>query len=93
MTSIMGVMCRFWKCACGRGDTRSNENDNSSDDLKRINGIGIATENRLYGAGIKSYDRLAQAKPDELRKILGRYGPGADVEKWIAEAAELASGK
>lgn len=93
MTSLMGVMCRFWKCACGRSEKRSNEGDNPGDDLKRINGIGIATENRLYGAGIKSYDHLAQAKPDELRKILGRIGPGANVEGWIAEAAELASAK
>ncbi len=35
----------------------------SPDDLTAIRGIGIATQHRLYGAGIKSYGQLGRAAP------------------------------
>ncbi len=41
-------------------------------------------------AAIKSYGQLAQASPDDVRKILGKFAGGADVEDWIAQAKELA---
>ncbi len=62
----------------------------SPDDLTAIRGIGIATQNRLYRAGIKSYGQLARAMPEDVRKILGKVAGGADVEDWIAQAKQLA---
>ncbi len=52
----------------------------SPDDLTAIRGIGIATQNRLYKAGIKSHGQLARAMPEDVRKILGKFAGGADVE-------------
>ncbi len=51
------------------GETR----EVSPDDLTAIRGIGIATQNRLYRAGIKSYGQLARATPEDVRKILGKF--------------------
>jgi hypothetical protein len=33
---------------------------------------------------------LARATPEDVRKILGKSAGGASVEKWIAEAKQLA---
>ncbi len=63
----------------------------SPDDLTAIRGIGIATQNRLYRAGIKSYGQLARATPEDVREIFGKSAGGASVEKWIAEAKQLSS--
>ncbi len=63
----------------------------SPDDLTAIHGIGIATQDRLYRAGIKSYGQLARATPEDVRKILGKFAGGASVEKWIAQAKQLAT--
>ena len=62
----------------------------SSDDLTAIRGMGIATQNRLYRAGIKSYGQLARATPEDVRKILGKLAGGATVGDWIAQAKQLA---
>jgi predicted flap endonuclease-1-like 5' DNA nuclease len=59
--------------------------------LTAIRGIGIATQNRLYRAGIKSYGQLARATPEDVREILGKSAGGASVEKWIAEAKQLSN--
>ncbi len=102
MFHLTGMICRICKCAIGDAGERARpvERENpggapeavSSDDLTRIRGIGIATEDRLYRAGIKSYDQLAGATPEELQKILGK--PRADIsyEAWVARARDL-SGK
>jgi predicted flap endonuclease-1-like 5' DNA nuclease len=58
--------------------------------LTDIRGIGIATQDQLYRAGIRSYGQLARASPAEVREILGKFAGGATVEKWIAEAKRLA---
>ena len=99
MFSLTGMLCRAWKCAahCVGDQERSVEKpgsqateENVSDDLTAIRGIGIASQNRLNVAGIKSYAQLASADPEELRKMLGRKGRGAKVEDWIAKARKLA---
>jgi predicted flap endonuclease-1-like 5' DNA nuclease len=69
----------------------NSPDESSSDDLAAIHGIGIATQDRLYRAGIKSYGQLARASPEEVRGILGKFAGGASVEKWIAEAKQLAT--
>ena len=60
------------------------------DNLRRIRGIGIATENRLFKAGIKSYADLGRATPESLEQILGKPRAAASYEAWTAKARELA---
>ena len=94
MVSVLGILCRAWKCTpCGsssRGRDTEKTEGNLSDDLTAIQGIGIAIQNRLNTSGIKSYARLAQASPEDLRAALGERASGAKVEDWIAEAQKLA---
>ena len=100
MALLARILCRLWRCPApgpGRQEraadkaAASSPDESSSDDLTAIPGIGIATENRLYRAGIKSYAQLARAMPEDVRKILGKFAGGADVEDWIAQARDLAS--
>ncbi len=100
MALLARILCRLWRCPApgpGRRERAADEaaanspDESSSDDLTAIHGIGIATQNRLYRAGIKSHGQLAQASPDDVRAILGKLARGADVEDWIAQARELAS--
>ncbi len=94
MLSLAGMLCRFWHCAlCGVARKTSEEGEatagNQSDDLTVIRGIGIASQNRLYTGGIKTYAALAGTPAEEVRKLLGNLARGAQVEEWIAEAREL----
>ncbi len=100
MALLARILCRMWRCpAPGPGrQERAADNaatnspdESSSDDLTAISGIGIATQNRLYRAGIKSFGQLARASPAEVREILGGFAGGADVEDWIAQAKQLAN--
>ncbi len=100
MTLLTRMLCRLWRCPApgpGRQEraadnaAASSPDESSSDHLTAIRGIGMATENRLYRAGIKSYGQLARSTPEDVRKILGKFAGGADVEEWIAEAKQLAN--
>ncbi len=100
MTLLTQMLCRLWRCPASGSDRqdraadKAEENspdEGSLDHLTAIRGIGIATENRLYRAGIKSYRQLARATPEDVRKILGKLAGGASVEKWIAQAKQLAN--
>ena len=99
MTLLTSVLCRLCHCvspgragrgraAGGKADAKGTE-ENFSDDLTAIRGVGIAIQNRLYVGGITSYADLAKASPEDLRKIAGSLVRGAKVEDWIARAAEL----
>ncbi len=99
MTLLTRMLCRWLACPApgpGRRERAADKaaanspDESSSDDLTAIRGIGIATQNRLYRAGIKSYGQLARATPEDVRKILGKLARGADVEDWIAQAKQLA---
>ncbi len=57
--------------------------------LSVIQGIGIAVEDRLCRAGIKSCNQLADTSPQEIREILGYLAQRSDVECWIARAQEF----
>ncbi len=102
MALLARILCRLWRCpAPGPGrQERAADNaaanspdESSSDDLTAIRGIGIATQNRLYRAGIKSYGQLARSTPEEVKKLLGKLGANAKIEEWIAQARELAGQK
>ncbi len=99
MALLARILCRMWRCPApgpGRQEraadkaAASSPDESSSDDLTAIREIGIATQNRLYRASIKSYGQLARASPAEVREILGKFAGGASVEKWIAQAKQLA---
>ena len=100
MHHLTGMLCRILRCAIrdAGGQSSPVERENpartpepkSLDDLTRIRGIGIATGNRLYTAGIKSYADLGRATPGKLQKILGKPRADANFEAWIAEARDLA---
>ncbi len=60
------------------------------DDLTAIKGIGVATQQRLRVAGIKSYSQWARATPKEVARALVGSRRGARVEEWIRRASELA---
>ncbi len=100
MTLLARMLCRWLGCpppGPGRQERAADKaagnspDESSSNHLTAIRGIGIATENRLYRAGIKSYAQLARATPEDVRKILGKFAEGASVEKWIAQAKQLAN--
>ncbi len=100
MTLLTRMLCRWFGCPApgpGRRERAADKaaanspDESSSDHLTAIRGIGIATENRLYRAGIKSYGQLARATPEDVRKILGKLAGGATVEDWIAQAKQLAN--
>ncbi len=57
--------------------------------LRAIRGIGIAVEDRLCRAGIKSCIQLVDTSPSEIREILGYLEQGSDIERWIEQAQEL----
>ncbi len=99
MALVARMLCRLWRCPApgpGRREraaykaAANSPDESSSDHFTAIRGIGIATENRLYRAGIKSYGQLARATPEDVGKILGKFAGGASVEKWIAQAKQLA---
>ncbi len=98
MLSITSMLCRFWRGAlCGVTRKEPQEEtakeapgENNADDLTAIRGIGIVTQNQLYRAGIKTYVALAGARSAELREELGTVARGAKIERWIAQARELA---
>ena len=98
MFSLTSMLCRICGCAAKSvrgpaktGDAEAPEaNAKGPDDLKKISGIGIATENRLYSAGIRSYSELAGVTPEHLREILGKSLALAKAKGWIAAAEKLA---
>jgi predicted flap endonuclease-1-like 5' DNA nuclease len=61
------------------------------DPLIDINGIGPAYEQRLFDAGIYTFDDLAAQTPARLRELVGaKAWQEADTEAWIAEARQMA---
>jgi predicted flap endonuclease-1-like 5' DNA nuclease len=60
------------------------------DDLTIIQGIGAGMQGRLNKAGIFTFAQLEKSEPEALRRILGKTGRMAGVEKWIEQAKRLA---
>ncbi len=66
------------------------------DDLKMVEGIGPKIEGLLHEAGIKTWKDLAEAKVEDVQKILDEAGPRYrmhDPGTWARQAALAAEGK
>jgi hypothetical protein len=59
--------------------------------LRRIAGIGRATERTLHESGVRTLDDLANRPTDELAGITGKSA--RTVQDWQARARELTAGK
>ena len=68
--------------------------DGKADDLKLINGVGRALEQKLNQFGIWHFDQIAAMTEDELRYLSHWLGfPGRALrEKWREDSATLAAG-
>lgn len=67
----------------------------STDDLKRIKGIGAVIEKTLNELGIYQFEQIAEWNPDNVAWIEGFLSFQGRVgrEDWISQAKTLASGK
>lgn len=66
-----------------------SEIDGQSSDLTQLRGIGPQTEIKLNRSGITTFTELSAAESSRVAKVTG--ASQADVERWLKQAAELAS--
>jgi predicted flap endonuclease-1-like 5' DNA nuclease len=65
-----------------------------ADDLTVVEGVGPRINELLQGAGIRTFDQLAEADPSQLKEILDANGLGfADPASWPEQAKLAAAGK
>ena len=64
--------------------------DLSSDDFKRIKGIGPALEKKLHACGVQSYRQLATLSDEEIERIEAVIKSAGRIRRddWIAQAKE-----
>jgi hypothetical protein len=62
----------------------------TTDDLKKIPGIGPGVQKRLNQAGIYTLAQLAQSSHEQVRKAMGKLAELADTYDWIGEARKMA---
>ena len=61
------------------------------DDLTVIKGIGTVYQWKLRDAGVNTYDQLAGADPDQLRRMLDiKNWQRVDIESWVSQARDWA---
>jgi hypothetical protein len=72
-----------------RGDPKSSSAGRSGDDFRKIDGIGRRFEQRLWDAGIFTYDDLARRTPEEIAAVLAPMA-GISPERIASQAGELA---
>ena len=72
-----------------RGDPKSSSAGRSGDDFRKIDGIGRRFEQRLWDAGIFTYDDLARRTPEEIAAVLAPMA-GISPEHIARQARELA---
>ena len=100
---VLAIFCRLWRAVVGGPLTGSNGVDGDSepgmesaeikDDLTVIRGIGAATKDQLYAAGITSYAALASSTPEQVRRALKGSRRSPNVEPWIKRAEALAAAR
>jgi predicted flap endonuclease-1-like 5' DNA nuclease len=66
----------------------------STDDLKRIRGIGLLIEKRLNAMGISRYEQIAHWTAEDVERVSGKLDFKGRIERenWIEQARILASG-
>ncbi len=72
-----------------RGDPKSSRAGGSGDDFRKIDGIGRVFEQRLWDAGIFTYNDLARQTPEEIVAVLAPMA-GISPEHIARQARELA---
>jgi len=72
-----------------RGDPKSSRAGRSGDDFRKIDGIGRVLEQRLWDAGIFTYNDLARRTPEEIAAVLAPMA-GVSPERIASQARELA---
>src|SRR5262252_5794300 len=72
-----------------RGDAKPSRAERSGDDFRKIDGIGRVFEQRLWDAGIFTYDDLARRTPEEIAAVLAPMA-GISPERIASQARELA---
>ena len=73
--------------------SRSAADDEVTDNLKRIRGIGPALERRLHRHGIRRFEQIADLSDHELAEIAEQLAIAPNLAKrdrWIEQARELA---
>ena len=66
----------------------------TSDDLKRIRGIGVVIEKKLQAMGVSNYQHIAAWTPADVEKVSEQLDFKGRIERenWIAQARILAGG-
>ena len=72
-----------------RGDPKRSSAGRSSDDFRKIDGVGRIFEQRLWDAEIFTYEDLARHTPEEIAAILAPMA-GISPERIAGQARELA---
>jgi hypothetical protein len=72
-----------------RGDPKSSGAGRPGDDFRKIDGIGRRFEQRLWDAGIFTYNDLARRTPEEIAAVLAPMA-GISPERIASQARELA---
>ncbi len=69
----------------------------AGDPFSEIHGIGPGIENRLHGAGLTTYQQLADLTPDQfaeiLKDVVGMTAKRIADQDWIGQAKKLAKEK
>ncbi len=69
--------------------------DGAPDDLKRIRGVGVATETRLNAMGVRTYVDVARWSAADIARFSEALDMPGRIEKenWVGQAQVLASGQ
>jgi predicted flap endonuclease-1-like 5' DNA nuclease len=71
-------------------ESSAEEPPDAPDDLTAIKGIGSATQEQLYAAGLTTYQQLADASGDAICEALGADISADRLNAWRDSARELA---
>lgn len=86
---LAGVLAEQEHQMTERGDPKSSRAGRPGDDFRKIDGIGRVFEQRLWDAGILTYDDLARRTPEEIAAVLAPMA-GISPERISSQARELA---
>jgi hypothetical protein len=73
-----------------RDDPKPGRTGQPGDDFQKITGIGPTLAQRLWNAGILTYDDLARRNPEELAAVAGKSAESIASQNWTGQARELA---